>query len=189
MALTLDLSLDGLGLHNLSISVPPHFPLSSNQAPAPEIRQESVQLWEPPVAAERADPWEVLSESSQSVVTIGSSPSTAPPLSDLPLTPIPELLHTPTSHSMPITGAGVPERPSPRASAFLSERRHPQSKLPGPLDSSPILEQLAHGESHVSMIRSVRIPAPPQFPLYTGALTPHTSRPCAASPANGRTSR
>ncbi|KAI9441052.1 hypothetical protein BJY52DRAFT_1320951 [Lactarius psammicola] len=155
MALTLDLSLDGLGLHNLSLSVPPHFPLSSNQAPAPEVRQESPRLWEPPVAAETVrDHWEVASNSSQSVVTIGSSPSTAPPLSDLPLTPIPELLHTPTGHSMPTTGAGVPERPSPRASAFLSERRHPQSRLPGPLDSSPIIEQLAQGGGDVSTIRT-----------------------------------
>lgn len=151
MALTLDLSLDGLGLHNLSLSVPSHFSMSSNQVTATDIRQES---WGLPVAAERADHWEVASESSQSVVTFGSCPSTAPPLSDLPLTPIPELLHTPTNHSMPTTGAGVPERPSSRTSAFLSERQHPRSKLPGPLDSGPILEQLAHGESNVSAIRS-----------------------------------
>ncbi|KAH8984183.1 hypothetical protein EDB86DRAFT_3084735 [Lactarius hatsudake] len=153
MALTLDLTLDGLGMHNLSLSVPPRVP-SSNQAPTPEVRQESARLWEQPVAVERAYHWEVASESSHSVGTIGSSPSTAPPLSDLPLTPIPELLHTPTGHGMPITGAGAPERPSPHTSAFLSDRRHPQSKLPGPLDSSPIVELLAHGESHVSMIRS-----------------------------------
>ncbi|KAI9441811.1 hypothetical protein H4582DRAFT_1413981 [Lactarius indigo] len=153
MALTLDLSLEGLGMHNLSLSVPPRIP-SSNRAPTPEVRQESTRLWEPPVAMERADYWEVASESSHSVGTIGSSPSIAPPLSDLPLTPIPELLQTPTGHSMPTTGAGVPERPSPRATAFLSERRHPQSKLPGPLDSAPIIEQLAHGETHVSIIRS-----------------------------------
>ncbi|KAH8994613.1 hypothetical protein EDB92DRAFT_2102576 [Lactarius akahatsu] len=152
MALTLDLTLDGLGMHNLSLSVPPRVP--SNQAPTPEVRQASPRLWEQPVAVERADHWEAASESSHSVGTIGSSPSTAPPLSDLPLTPIPELLHTPTGHGMPITGAGAPERPSPHTSAFLSDRQHPQSKLPGPLDSSPIIEQLAHGESHVSMIRS-----------------------------------
>ncbi|KAH9174396.1 hypothetical protein EDB89DRAFT_569248 [Lactarius sanguifluus] len=153
MALTLDLTLDGLGMHNLSLSVPPRVP-SSNQVPTPEVRQESPRLWEQPMAVERAYHWEVASESSRSVGTIGSGPSTAPPLSDLPLTPIPELLHTPTGHGMPITGAGAPERPSPHTSAFLSDRRHPQSKLPGPLDSSPIIELLAHGESHVSMIRS-----------------------------------
>jgi hypothetical protein len=53
-----------------------------------------------------------------------------------------------------MSGAGVPERPSPRAFAFLSERQHPQSKLPSPLDSSPILEELAYGEGHVITIRS-----------------------------------
>ena len=159
MALTLDLSLDGLGLQNLSLTVPPHF--SSNQATAPDLRQESAQLWEPLVLEERADRWEAASDSSQSVVTVGSCPSTAPPLSDLPLTPIPELLHTPTRHSMSATGAGVPERPSPRAFAFLSERQHPQSKLPGPLDSGPILEELAYGEGNVLTIRSVRISVPP----------------------------
>jgi hypothetical protein len=60
---------------------------------------------------------------------------------------------------MPGTGAGVPERPSPRASAFLSERRHPQSKIPGPLDNGPILEDLAQGEQNVGTIRGVRISA------------------------------
>ncbi|KAF8267487.1 hypothetical protein EI94DRAFT_1730452 [Lactarius quietus] len=153
MALTLDLSLDGLGFQNLSLSVPPNFPLSTDQITALEVReQESAQLWERPVAVERADLWEASSESSQSVVSVGSSPSTAPPLSDLPLTPIPELLHTPTGHTMP--GTGVPERPSPRASAFLSERRHPQSKIPGPLDSGTILEELAQGEGNVGTIRN-----------------------------------
>jgi hypothetical protein len=183
MALTLDLSLDGLGMHNLSLSVPPHFPMSSGQVTAPDVRRESAQLSEPPVVEERADLWEAASDSSQSVGTIGSRPSTAPPLSDLPLTPIPELLHTPTRHSM--SGAGVPERPSPRAFAFLSERQHPQSKLPSPLDSSPILEELAYGEGNVITIRSVR-----NFhtTTITVALTPHTNRPCVASPANGRTS-
>jgi len=136
MALTLDLSLDGLGVHNLSLSVPTHLSLSSDQ------------VTEPPVV----DRWEASSQSSQSVVSVGSSPSIAPPLSDLPLTPIPELLHTPTGHSTPGTGASVPDRPSPRASAFLSERRHPQSEIPGPLDSGPILEELAQGEGNVSRI-------------------------------------
>ena len=151
MALTLDLSLDGLGFHNLSLSVPPHLPLPSDQVTAPEVQQQqSAQLWEPPMVVDR---WEASSESSQSVVSVGSSPSTAPPLSDLPLTPIPELLHTPTGHS------GVP---SPRASAFLTERRHPQSRIPGPLDSSPILEELAQGERNGSAIRGVRISAPAQ---------------------------
>ncbi|KAH9058241.1 hypothetical protein EDB87DRAFT_1627311 [Lactarius vividus] len=150
MALTLDLSLEGLGMHNLSLSVPPNFPLSSDQAPTPEVRQEPTRLRESPVAVERVDHWEIASSSH----SVGSGPSTAPPLSDFPLTPIPELLHTPTGRSMPTTDAGAPERPSPHTSAFLSDRRHPQSKLPGPLDSSPIIEQLAHGETHVSMIRS-----------------------------------
>jgi hypothetical protein len=159
MALTLDLSLAGLGFHNLSLSVPPNFPLPSEQMAAPEAQQqEPAQLWDPRVEEERADLWETSSQSSQSVVSVGSSPSIAPPLSDLPLTPIPELLHTPTSHSMP--GAGGPERPSPRASAFLSERRHPQSKIPGPLDSSPILEELSQGERNVGTIRGVRTSAP-----------------------------
>ena len=55
------------------------------------------------------------------------------------------------------TGASVPDRPSPRTSAFLSERRHPQSEIPGPLDSGPILEELAQGEGNVSTIHGVRI--------------------------------
>ena len=180
MALTLDLSLDGLGFHSLSLSVPPQFPLPSDQITAPEVQQQqSAQLWAPPVVVDRADRWEASSESSQSVVSVGSSPSTAPPLSDLPLTPIPELLHTPTGHS------GVP---SPRASAFLSERRHPQSRIPGPLDSSPILEELAQGERNGNTIRSVRISAPAQSSCARNADHPHTSRPCTASLANGRTS-
>ena len=157
MALTLDLSLDGLGMHNLSVSVPPHFPLSSGHVAAPEVQRGSTQLSEPPVAEERVDQWEAASDSSQSVVSIGSCPSTAPPLSDLPLTPIPELLHTPTRYSMSATGAGVPDHPSPRAFALLSERQHPQSKLPGPLDSGPVLEGLAYGGGNVLTIRSVRI--------------------------------
>ena len=155
MALTLDLSLAGLGFHNMSLSVPPNFPLPSEQVTAPEAQQlpvESLRLREPLVAEEGADVWDASSQSS--VMSVGSSPSTAPPLTDLPLTPIPELLHTPTGYSMPGTG---PERPSPRASAFLSERRHPQSKIPGPLDSSPILEDLAQGERNVGTIRGVRI--------------------------------
>jgi len=84
-------------------------------------------------------------------------------LSDLPLTPIPELLHTPTNPSMPITGPGFPELPSPGASALLSEQRHPRSDLPSPLESNPILEQLRHSEENVSLIRSIRIPVPRPF--------------------------
>ena len=153
MALTLDLSLAGLGFHNMSLSVPPNFPLPSKQLTAPDAQPlVSLQPREPLVAEESAEIWEASSQSS--VVSVGSSPSTAPPLTDIPLTPIPELLHTPTGHSMP---GGTPERPSPRASAFLSERRHPQSKIPGPLDSSPILEDLAQGERNVGTIRGVRI--------------------------------
>ena len=165
MALTLDLSLAGLGFHNMSLSVPPNFPLPSEQVTAPEAQQlpvESLRLREPLVAEEGADVWDASSQSS--VMSVGSSPSTAPPLTDLPLTPIPELLHTPTGYSMPGTG---PERPSPRASAFLSERRHPQSKIPGPLDSSPILEDLAQGERNVGTIRGVRI-----FPRFALTVPP-----------------
>lgn len=185
MALTLDLSLDGLGVHNLSLSVPPHFPVA-DQATAPEVWQGSPQPWEPLVAQERVDLWDV--ESEKSVATIGSCPSIAPPLSDLPLTPIPELIHTPTRHSMSALGASVSERPSPRSSALLSERQHPQSKLPGPLDSGPILEQLTYGEGKVGVIRSVRIFASIKILLVYGALTPPTNRPCAASLANGKIS-
>jgi hypothetical protein len=59
MALTLDLSLAGLGFHNLSLSVPPEFPLPSEQVTAPEAREpESVQLWGPRVAEARAHHWE-----------------------------------------------------------------------------------------------------------------------------------
>jgi len=139
MALKLDLSLDldGLGLKNLSLSVPDPRSLGgsppSHPIPDPADRVEHER-------------WEAETNSSQSIVTFGSCPSTAPPLSDLPLTPIPELLHTPTPlkrTTTPIAG------PSPIKTALAST-------IPSPLDREPILAQLAQGENDIGIIKNVR---------------------------------
>jgi hypothetical protein len=121
----------------------------------------------PPMAAEPPDPaefdlvargtewrWEVKSNSSQSVASFGSCPSTAPPLSDLPLTPIPELLHTPTKRRTRISAGAPTTSPSPAQPAELQQHL---SVLPSPLDSGPILDQLAQGEKDISTIQNVRV--------------------------------
>jgi hypothetical protein len=94
--------------------------------------------------------WEVKSNSSQSVASLGSCPSTAPTLSDLPLTPIPELLRTPTKRKTRIAGAPTTSPPAQPAD-FLH-----LSTLPSPLDSGPILDQLTQGEKDISTIQNVR---------------------------------
>ncbi|KAI0253699.1 hypothetical protein BJV78DRAFT_1191352 [Lactifluus subvellereus] len=149
MKLKLDLSLDGLGLQNLSLSVPN--PRSPSHPGAGLVVRPVHALCVPDefdvVPCGNEWRWEVKSNSSQSVVTLGSCPSTAPPLSDLPLTPIPELLHTPTS-------VARPSLPSSRASAQPAEQQHLLALLPSPLDSGPILAQLAVGEKDTSTIRN-----------------------------------
>ena len=167
MALKLDLSLDldGLGLKNLSLSVPdprsPTSPPSSHLIPGPADRVE-------------AERWEAETDCSQSIVTIGSCPSTAPPLSDLPLTPIPELLHTPTPPKLtttPIAGprpkmtpvSNIYPRAYTHATAYphtvkqqQQQQQHLASRIPSPLDSEPILAQLVQGEIDIGIIKNVR---------------------------------
>ena len=161
MGLKLDLSLDGLGSQNLSLSVP-------NPRPPSHPGSGSIVWPLPPLyVPDEFDivphgnewRWECKSNSSQSVVTVGSCPSTAPPLSDLPLTPIPELLHTPTKRSTPIIGMPNPlELPSLHASAQPAEQRHLLAQLPSPLDSAPILDQLTVGRKDIGTMQSVRAP-------------------------------
>jgi hypothetical protein len=177
MRLKLDLSLDGFALQNLSLSVPNPAGSPSRPGPASVVWPIPAQHGTPAAAAGAAaaepDPeeefdivargsewrWEVKSHTSQSVVTLGSCPSTAPSLSDLPLTPIPELLQTPTKRSTPTsTGCAPisPERPSLRASVQSAASRHLSARLPSPLDSGPILTQLAQGERDIGTINNVR---------------------------------
>jgi hypothetical protein len=111
MALKLDLSLDGLGLNDLSLSVP-----DSRSPESPP----SHPVADGPVEPER---WEAESNCSQSIMTFGSCPSTAPPLSDLPLTPIPELLHTPT----PPKRMATPNKTSPVSNNH--PHAHPRHRL------------------------------------------------------------
>jgi len=178
MALKLDISFDGLNLQNVSLSapdpMPPHsespwhpyagrpggrsvtelvFPLAA-PAPAPaEAGPEQIQ--EPQGDSDDDD---AESNSSQSIVTFGSRPSSTSALTDLPLTPIPELLHTPTRHSMMSTTFPLPpttpDYPPSRASPVEKQLR--ASKLPSPLDCEPILAQLAHSENDIQTIRTVR---------------------------------
>ena len=172
MALKLDLSLDGLGFQNLSLSTPDPRPPASpshlatapcNDPQAPPMRRR----WTPRVSdddQQGPDPgWEVESNSSQSIMTFGSCPSTAPPLSDLPLTPIPELLHTPTRRTMSITSTLAPNTtpahpPSRKQAAYSTKKQHLASRLPSLLDNEPILAQLAQGETDIGTIQYVRIP-------------------------------
>jgi hypothetical protein len=167
MALKLDLSLDGLGLQNMSLSVPdsrlpgspPQPRADQSDRPVPVLRRETTatEAGTDQMTSESQDGWEAETNSSQSVMTFGSRPSTASPLSDLPLTPIPELLHTPTGHSMPINGEPTTyERPSSHTRAYPAERRYLTPKLPSPLDNEPILAQLSQGENDVGIIQNVR---------------------------------
>lgn len=98
--------------------------------------------------------------STQSIVSLGSCPSTAPTLSDLPLTPIPELLRTPTKHTTPFTDvATLPEPPFSHMTAYPSreKRRHLGSRLPAPLDNEPIIGQLMRSQNAVNNILVVRV--------------------------------
>jgi hypothetical protein len=187
MALKLDLSLDGLDLQTLSLSMPEPGPsgspsrpdMSSYDFPRPPMRwtttsaailADSGRL--DPVNTNQPEPqsgWDTETNSSQSIMSFGSCPSTAPPLSDLPLTPIPELLHTPTKRTMQVNvnapGASpnmaTPAHSIPRTDAARSvdrQQQHLASKLPSPLDNEPIVVQLAQGESDVGVIRNVCFP-------------------------------
>jgi hypothetical protein len=172
MALQLNLSLDGLGLQNLSLSVPrpPTAPSAAAATAVPDIDPIEAEETEPQGGGDERDWDDAESNSSQSIMTFGSSPSTASPLnlSDLPLTPIPELLHTPTTYSMPIPGLPLPKRrPSSRAAAAgypyaypverEREQRHSVSELPTPLDNEPILAQLMQGRDDATTIQYVRV--------------------------------
>jgi len=165
MSLKLNLSLDGLGLQDLSLSVldqispgsPPSHPMTG---PVPPIRST---VAEPdPSDREKLDRWEAETNSSQSIMTFGSCPSTAPPLSDLPLTPIPELLHTPTPPKKTTPVSNILPRAHPphhitNAHSVEQQQQHLTSnKIPSPLDSGPILAQLAQGENEIGSIKNVR---------------------------------
>ncbi len=103
---------------------------------------------------------EIDSCSSQSIVSLGSWPSTAPTLSDIPLTPIPELLRTPTKHTTPLTDAvTMPEPLFSHTTAYPSheKQRHLVSRLPAPVDNEPIIEQLIHAQNDVDSIQAVRV--------------------------------
>jgi hypothetical protein len=171
MALKLDLSLDldGLGLKNLSLSVPD--PRSPGGSPPSHTTPD-------PADHVQDERWETETNSSQSIVTFGSCPSIAPPLSDLPLTPIPELLHTPTPlnrTTMPIAGrspiktapvSNIHPRAYTHATAYAhsgkqqqqkqQQQKHLASTIPSPLDREPILAQLAQGENDIGIIKNVR---------------------------------
>jgi len=120
MALKLDLSLDGLSFQSLSLSAPYPWPpalpshlvtVPCNDLQVPPMRWTPVAADHDALAEQGPDPiepkpqgsWEVESNFSQSIMTFGSCPSAAPPLSGLPLTPIPELLHIPIGRTMSIT--------------------------------------------------------------------------------------
>ena len=205
MALTLDLSLAGFGLKNLSLAVPGPTPPESPSNPVstarprgdlpasptpmhwtaaagltmPGASQTQPELGLEPEPQSR---WEVESNSSQSIVTFGSCPSTAPTLSDLPLTPIPELLHTPTRRTTPIiidapnTTTHPLPRPSSRTHAVhFVEQQHLASKLPSPLDNEPILALLAQAENDIGTIKIVRLPrhiAMDRMSLTTSLFSP-----------------
>ncbi|KAH9959100.1 hypothetical protein BC827DRAFT_527653 [Russula dissimulans] len=183
MALTLDLSFDGFSLQDLTLSAPsamppnsesrrrhPHAGRPSNRpavtdlswplaAPAP-AESGAEQIQEPQGDGDD-DGSDAETNSSQSIATFRSHPSSISALSDLPLTPIPELLHTPTRHSMmmhtvplPTTTTTTTTPDYPPHPIYPVGRQHPASKLPSPLDGDPILAQLAHVENDVRAIRT-----------------------------------
>ncbi len=215
MALTLDLSLAGFGLQNLSLAVPgPTLPESpsnpvSTARPRGDLPMSPTPMhWTAAAAAAATDGgalrlampgagqtqpelglepepqsrWEVETNSSQSIITFGSCPSTAPTLSDLPLTPIPELLHTPTRRTTPIiidapnTTTHPLLRPSSRTHAVhFVEQQHLASELPSPLDNEPILALLAQAENDIGTIKNVRLPrhiAMDRMSLTTSLFSP-----------------
>jgi hypothetical protein len=153
VALKLDLTLIKLGLQNQFLSSPG--PMS------PGAGAHSG----PSAAAHGGTPEDEggsdgESSSCLSVESLGSCPSTAPTLSDLPLTPIPELLSTPTKYNTSFTDAALATMPGPpfsHNSAYPGEKkRHLVSRLPAPLDNGPIVEQLVRGQSDVRTIQTVR---------------------------------
>jgi hypothetical protein len=153
VALKLDLTLIKLGLQNLSLSSSgPIFPESPGAGARP-----SAQRW--PRAPEDEGSSEVDSSCSRSIESLGSCPSTAPTLSDLPLTPIPELLRTPTRHSTLFADAAtMPEPPFSHTPAYPGEKQpHLVSRLPAPLDHGPIVAQLVQGENDIRTIQTVRV--------------------------------
>ena len=153
MALKLDLTLIKLGP---SLSSPgPTSPGTPSRLGA--IARPSTRLWPESESSSEVDN----SSCSQSIVSLGSCPSTAPTLSDLPLTPIPELLCTPTKHNTPFIAdaATMTEPPFSHAPAYPNEkqRRNLVSRLPAPLDHGPIVAQLVQGENDVGAIQTVRL--------------------------------
>ena len=157
VALKLDLNLIKLGLLNTSLSSPDPYPDSSLRLEA--TARPSAQRGSRALESDTSS--EIDSCSSQSIVSLGSCPSTAPTLSDLPLTPIPELLRTPTKHTSPFTDATtLPEPPFSHMTAYPSreKQRHLMTRLPAPLDNGPIIRQLIQSQSDVDTIQSVRVP-------------------------------
>lgn len=157
VALKLDLSLIKLGLQNISVSSPdPTLPDSSSRLEA--TTRPPAQRGPRPLELDATS--EIGSCSSHSIVSLGSRPSTAPTLSDLPLTPIPELLRTPTKYSTPYADAAtLPEPPFSHMTAYPSDEKQRLivSRLPAPLDNGPIIEQLVRGQNDVDTIQAVRV--------------------------------
>jgi hypothetical protein len=153
VALKLDLTLIKLGLQNPSMSMS----LESPSCLGPGARP-SAQLW-PRTPESEGSSAPVESTCSRSIESIGSCPSTAPTLSDLPLTPIPELLRTPTRRSTLFAEAAtIPELPFSHTPVQPCEKqRNLVSRLPAPLDNGPIIAQLVQGEHDVGTIQTVRV--------------------------------
>jgi hypothetical protein len=193
MALKLDLSLIKLGLQNTSLSS--HDPMSPDsdlpsrlEATTPPSAQHGPRVVEPDTCSE------IDIFSTRSIVSLGSCPSTAPTLSDLPLTPIPELLRTPTKHTTPFTDvATLPEPPFTHMTANPSheKRRHLRSRLPAPLDNGPIIGQLLRSQNDVNKILVVRILQRSKAHItdWSPSLSPIPSphRRSAISLTNGKT--
>jgi len=157
VALKLDLTLIKLGLENTSLSSPDLMSHDSSSHLGETTRPPAQHR---PRALELKDSSEIDSCSSHSIVSLGSCPSTAPTLSDLPLTPIPELLRTPTKHATPFTDAAtLPEPPFSYTTAYpsLEKQRNLVSRLPAPLDNGPIIGQLIQGQSDVETTQTVRV--------------------------------
>jgi hypothetical protein len=188
VTLKLDLTLIKLGLQNTSLSSPDSDSSSRPEATTRPSAQHGSRVPEPEARSE------IDNFSTQSIVSLGSCPSTAPTLSDLPLTPIPELLRTPTKHTTPFTDAAtLPEPPFSHMTVYPSheKRRHLGSGLPTPLDNGPIIGQLIRGQNDVNTIQAVRVLQRRKVHIADWSTsfspTPSPHRRSAISLTNGKT--
>lgn len=162
MALKLDLTLLKLGLQNQNqtfFSSPGLGAGAGAGFPGPSSSAQRPHPCPPRAAEDDDDDDDADSSSSRSMIeSLGSCPSTAPTLSDLPLTPIPELTRTPTKYNTSFTDALPFSHTQAGAAAHPGEkkRHHLVSRLPAPLDNGPIVAQLVQGESDIRTIQTVR---------------------------------